>query len=359
MASPITPSLLPTGLYDLLPPQAAHERRVSGGLMEAFERFGYDQISPPLMEFEASLLAGKGAALSSQTFRVMDPYSQEMLGFRPDITMQVARIATSRLGESPRPLRICYNGNTLRVRGEGGQHTRQHRQAGIELIGDASPQADAEVLAVALEALQALGLKDLVVDLNLPGVVAAVLADAQVSDAEARMIHAAVECKDAGALATIKGLNADARSVLEALVASAGGWEKAIAALDAVKLPASAKQQMEHVKAVVSHVKAIGVDATLTLDAVENRGFEYHSAISFSLFARGVAGELGRGGRYTIPHENGTAEAATGLTLYVNTLMQVVPVAKQQEAVAVARGTTLAECRKLHAAGKITHWTAK
>ena len=351
MTNPTSPSLLPTGLYDLLPPQAAHERRISGGLMEAFERFGYDQISPPLMEFETSLLAGKGAALSGQTFRVMDPYSQEMLGFRPDITMQVARIATSRLDENPRPLRICYNGNTLRVRGEGGQHTRQHRQAGIELIGDASPEADAEVLAVAVEALQGLGLKDIVVDLNLPGLVTAALNNAKV---DAHAIHAAVEAKDVGALSGLA--DAKLKTLLEALIASAGGWDKAIAALDKISLPNAAKAQVAHVKAVVAQLQKLGVTATLTLDAVENRGFEYHSAVSFSLFARGVAGELGRGGRYSIPRAEGDAEAATGLTLYVNTLMQVVPVAKAAETVEVARGTTLAECRKLHASGKRVKW---
>ena len=326
--------------------------------MEAFERFGYDQISPPLMEFETSLLAGKGAALSGQTFRVMDPYSQEMLGFRPDITMQVARIATSRLDENPRPLRICYNGNTLRVRGEGGQHTRQHRQAGIELIGDASPEADAEVLAVAVEALQGLGLKDIVVDLNLPGLVASVLQNAKVNEAATRAIHAAVEAKDVGALSGLADVKV--KALLEAMIASAGNWAKAVAALDALNLPDAARQQIQHVKAVVKQLEKLGVAATLTLDPVENRGFEYHSAVSFSLFARNVAGELGRGGRYSIPSDAaGGAEAATGLTLYVNTLMQVVPVAKAAEIIEVPQGTSLAECRKLHASGKQTRWAKK
>lgn len=342
-------SLLPIGLYDLLPPQAAHERYISGHLAESFEAFGYLQVSPPLMEFEATLLAGKSAAaLAPQTFRVMDPKSQGMMGFRPDITLQVGRIASTRLADWPRPLRLAYGGSTLRVKGEGREGARQWRQAGIECIGITSPQADAEVIAVAVQAVSALGVKELVLDITLPGLVGLLLADDAVDAAQRTALLHAVECKDVGSVRAIKPTGYAAS--LPALIASAGEAKAVLDALERIPLPAAGKEQVVYVKAVIAQLEALGVPVELTLDPVENRGFEYHSLISFSLFTRAGQSELGRGGRYAIaPH--GEGEGATGMTLYVNTLMDAVPVREQAERILVSAELSLDECLRLQALG--------
>jgi len=126
--------LLPAGLADLLPPDAAREMRAIDAAIERFAAFGYERVKPPLVEFEESLLGGPGAALASQTFRLMDPVSQRMMGVRPDMTVQVARIAVTRLKHEPRPLRLSYGGNVIRVRGNALKPERQFAQVGTELI---------------------------------------------------------------------------------------------------------------------------------------------------------------------------------------------------------------------------------
>jgi len=120
--------LLPAGLADLLPPDAAREARAVDVAIERFAAFGYERVKPPLVEFEESLLGGPGAALSPQTFRLMDPVSQRMMGVRPDMTVQVARIAVTRLKHEPRPLRLSYGGNVIRVRGSALKPERQFAQ---------------------------------------------------------------------------------------------------------------------------------------------------------------------------------------------------------------------------------------
>lgn len=346
-------SLLPAGLYDLLPPKAAHERHVSGKLVEAFERFGYAQVSPPLMEFEASLLAGRGAsALSSQTYRVMDPQSQQMMGFRPDITLQVGRIATVRMAEHARPLRLSYSGSTLRVKGEGKERARQWRQAGIELIGAQDPGADAEVIAVAVHSIAALAVEELVVDINFPGLVKLLLDDADVPAAQQAAIENAVECKDAGWIeaANLKG----AAAHLPALIDAAGDAKAGMEALKKLKLPTAAREQVEYVQSVIDRLRALDVPVEITIDPVENKGFEYHSHVSFSLFSRASQSELGRGGRYTIVSAEGQEEAATGATLYVNTLMDAVPLQPFVDTVLVGGDIAMAECLALQEKGFIT-----
>src|SRR3546814_15536656 len=108
--------LLPAGLQDVLPPLAAHESAVVERLIACFQAQGYERVKPPLLEFEEALLTGAGAAVASQTFRLMDPVSQRMMGLRADMTPQVARIATTRLKKAPRPLRRCYGGPVRQVR---------------------------------------------------------------------------------------------------------------------------------------------------------------------------------------------------------------------------------------------------
>jgi ATP phosphoribosyltransferase regulatory subunit HisZ len=147
--------------------------------MEGFAAHGYQRVKPPLLEFEDSLLAGSGAAVAEQTFRLMDPESQRMMGLRADTTPQVARIATTRLAHAPRPLRLSYAGQCLHVRGSQLAPDRQIAQAGIELIGCDNPAADAEIVLVGAEALASVGLMRTSFDFTLPTLVPILLDDAE------------------------------------------------------------------------------------------------------------------------------------------------------------------------------------
>src|ERR1700710_2560727 len=146
---PPNPALLPAGLRDLLPPDAETEASAVEALMTVFAAHGYQRVKPPLLEFEDSLLAGSGIAVADQTFRLMDPDSQRMMGLRADTTPQVARIATTRLTGAPRPLRLSYAGQCLRVRGSQLAPDRQGGPGGIWVVGGDRPRADAETVVVA------------------------------------------------------------------------------------------------------------------------------------------------------------------------------------------------------------------
>src|SRR5947199_285769 len=124
------PALLPAGLYDLLPPEAQVEAEVTARLTGVLASHGYERVKPPLVEFEETLLLGAGSAMASDTFRIMDPISHRMIGVRADMTPQVARIAATRLAHRPRPLRLSYAGQVLRLKGSEMRPERQIGQAG-------------------------------------------------------------------------------------------------------------------------------------------------------------------------------------------------------------------------------------
>ncbi len=320
MNETLHPALLPSGLADVLPPDAAIEAEAVARMVAVLTSQGYERVKPPLMEFEENLLSGAGAAMAKETFRLMDPISQRMIGLRADITPQVARIAGTRLGKSPRPLRLCYAGQVLRVKGSQLRPERQVGQVGAELIGSDAVEADVEAVSLAAEALQALGVAALSVDLTLPTLVPAVAAALGLADEVMDRLRTALDHKDAAAVAAIGGRAAE---ILGQLLASAGLAATALKALAGLDLPASALAERSRLQEVVARLERAAPGLSITVDPVENRGFEYHTGISFTFFARGVRGELGRGGRYRTG--NGGGEPATGFTLYTDTILRALP----------------------------------
>lgn len=338
-------ALLPAGLRDILPLDAEHEASVVSRLMAHFAAQGYERVKPPLIEFEETLLAGAGAATAPQCFRVMDPHSQKMMGVRADMTPQVARIATSRLAGAPRPLRLSYAGQVLRVKGSQLRPERQFGQAGIELIGSDSAAADAEVAVLAAEALSELGVAGVSIDLSLPTLVPTLLDELKLSAEDS--LRGSLDHKDAAGVAALGGV---AAPILSALLSAVGPAERALAILTGLDLPPAAAAVRDRLAQVVALIGEAAPELTLTVDPVENRGFEYHTGIAFTLFGRNLSGELGRGGRYLA----GGVEPATGATVFMDSVLAVLPGSNPPRRILVPAGTPRAWAQALRAQGWVT-----
>jgi ATP phosphoribosyltransferase regulatory subunit len=349
------PALLPTGMHDLLPPEAETEAAVVARLMATLTAHGYERVKPPLVEFEETLLSGAGAAMATSTFRMMDPVSHRMIGVRADMTPQIARIAATRLGGAPRPLRLSYAGQVLRVRGSEIRPERQVGQVGAELIGAAGPVADVEAIAVAGAALAALDVPHLTVDITLPTLVPAVAEAYGIGGEYAAALRAALDHKDAAAVTVLAG---KAGKLLERLLFAAGPAAATLAALDRLELPGRARVERARLGTVLDGLAVAAPELKVTVDPVENRGFEYHTGISFTFFAgrsatHGTFGELGRGGRYDAG-DAAAPEPATGFTLYTDTILRALPEALPHRRVLLPLGTDCTRAKALRAAGWVT-----
>jgi ATP phosphoribosyltransferase regulatory subunit len=315
-------ALLPAGMSDVLPPHAAFEAETVERLMAAFAGYGYERVKPPLIEFEDTLLSGSGAALASQTFKLVDPLSQRTLALRADMTMQIARIASTRLAHRPRPLRLGYAGQVVRVVGSELRAERQFGQVGAELVGVHCPRADVEIIAMAAGALADLGAEGLSVDLGLPTLVPFIVREDACGDEARSALRTALDCKDAAAVAALApAIGAAEAALLSRLVGAAGAPDATIAALEAADLPPLAAAERAGLIDVYAHVGRAAPWLDVSIDVVEYRGLEYHSGVTFSLYAKGVRGELARGGRYTV----GDGEPATGVTLIMDTVLESLP----------------------------------
>lgn len=341
-------ALLPAGLMDVLPPAAAFEARTVERLMRHFGAFGYERVKPPLIEFEETMLAGSAEALAAETFRLMDPLAQRLLALRPDMTMQVARIASSRLAHRPRPLRLGYAGQVMRVRGSQLRPERQFGQVGAEIVGSDAAAADVEVIIMATSALAELGVGGLTVDLGLPTLVPAMLAAAPLAAAAERRLRLALDRKDEAAIATMApALGEAVAAMLARLVASSGPAESALAVLAGLDLPAAAAAERARLASVHDRLHREAPSLTLTIDAVESRGFEYHTGVTYALFAAGAADEIGRGGRY----QTQAGEAATGVTLFVDAVLRALPRPRQEPRLLLPADTPLDAAHELRRHG--------
>ncbi|MGN7439173.1 MAG: ATP phosphoribosyltransferase regulatory subunit [Alcanivorax sp.] len=350
-------ALLPNGFVDILPPHAEGEARSIDTLMDIFRSNGYLRIKPPILEFEDSLLApGPGERLALETFRLMDPVSHRMLGVRSDITAQVARIVSSRLANEPRPLRLTYANDALRTRGSQMRTVRQFTQVGCELVDNTQAlYPDIEICVLSILGLKSLGLKDLTLDLTVPGFVADLMNDIDEDDqpkakkaVEQRDVEVlnALSAKAAGLIATAMQASGDAQNAFDVLAGQQFGDE----------IQAKLDQLKSLCQGIQDAFKSLDIDdVRITVDLIEQSGFEYHKNYGFTLFAADSRGELGRGGSYDIHFgQKLSSETARGFTLYMDTISRLIDVEPNEKSVFVPVDTPWHTVKDLQAQGWVT-----
>ena len=300
--------LLPAGLSDVLHPNAKIQAKKIETLLDTFSSFGYLRIKPPLVEYEDSLLSeGPGNVLKDSTFRIMDPLSQKMMALRSDMTAQISRISSTRMSHLPRPLRLSYSGDVLRVNGDSFNMERQKTQVGAELIGDESETIDAEIILVCLESLSSIDIYDITLDLNLPFLRAYLLKNIPVSSRDS--INEAIDRKDKN---VIKKLKTDSALQILKLMEASGDYESSKVNLSHLCSNDFLAKPIDYLLNVAKIIKVNNPLVNITLDPLENRGFKYHSGLSFTIFSKIFRGEIAKGGRYLTVSD----ETATGCTIY-------------------------------------------
>lgn len=310
------PDLLPEGLEDRLPREAAAGQRVMRAMLDAMDAHGYDRVTPPLIEFERSLAGRMSGIRTRRMFRFVDPSSLRTLALRSDITPQVGRIAETRLADAPRPLRLSYAGQVATIRGDALDPARERLQVGAELIGRDTVAAAAEIAGLAIEALAAAGARGISIDFTLPDLVDTLAASAlPLAPERIEPVRRQLDAKDAGGLVAAGG------DAYLPLLYATGPFEPAIARLAEIDAGGALASRIDGLRSIAA---SLGASAKITLDPTERHGFEYQSWFGFTLFAEGVRGSLGRGGTYRIGREDGEGEVATGFSLYPDGLVETL-----------------------------------
>jgi ATP phosphoribosyltransferase regulatory subunit len=308
---------LPKGVRDFLPLRAAKVEYLQQQLRAVYTAWGFRPIIPPQLEYLDVLERGLGDGLQSRTFRFDDRQSSRLLAFPPDITPQIARIVASRMAEVALPLRLCYVGRVLRHAEQQAGKEREIFQSGVELIGLDSPEADAEMIAMAIEALSVVGAESFTVDIGQVEFFRGVMDGLPLDNRVAAKIADAILRKDNSELAKLVGqvpLADSEKAEILALPRLFGGREVLERAEKVVSNDRS-RRALDSLAQVLDVLEIYGVLDHVTIDLGELRGLQYHTGITFQGFLAGVGQSVCSGGRYNnLTAQYGFDAPATGFT---------------------------------------------
>ncbi len=319
--------LLPDGVDEVLPPRARVLEEMRRRILDLFERWGYEYVMPPVVEYLDSLLSGIGEDLDLQTFKITDQITGRMLGVRADITPQVARIDAHRLPTSA-PQRFCYMGSVLHTRPDKFAGSRNPLQIGAELYGHAGIEADAEVMTLLLELLAVAGIAPVTLELGHMGLFHAICELAHFDRAlESRILERLLmkdECGLAEALAATQAAPAVVEH-LHALLELNGDDSVLAKARDALqRAPASVVAALDDIERLIALVRERVPAADIHLDFAELRGYRYHTGVMFAAYTPAAGRAIAWGGRYdNIGHSFGRPRPATGFSTDLKVLVSL------------------------------------
>jgi ATP phosphoribosyltransferase regulatory subunit len=288
---------IPPGVQCFVGDEARRRRRIERVVLSVFEGWDYEEIIPPLFDY-ADVFTGE--ALSARTYSFVGR-DGSVLALRPDFTSLLAKIAAGRLHDRPAPIRLYYSGEVVRYEPPKAGRQSELFQMGLEHLGGEPRAADAEVLTIAAESLERLGVEGFVLTLGHVGVFTGLLSGAVLEGSRLEELRERVEAKDArGVRAVLEGedLSPSAKGALERLTALAGGPEILDQAAAAVADCPAAAAAVTELRAVTDALVAAGLESRVAVDLGEVRGLDYYTGLVFRVFAPGLGFEVGGGGRY-------------------------------------------------------------
>ena len=158
--------LLPIGLYDLLKDEAKINQQTIDLLLQSFYGNDYELIKTPLIEFEESFALNR--KVDEQSFKMVDNFSGKTLVLRSDITPQIARLVATKFQNISDPIKLCYVGDVVKTKNDNLYADRQLTQAGIEMIGEDSCDANIEVIELILKSLKKIKIENLMINFCYP-----------------------------------------------------------------------------------------------------------------------------------------------------------------------------------------------
>ncbi|MDE2572864.1 MAG: ATP phosphoribosyltransferase regulatory subunit [bacterium] len=288
---------LPAGTRDWLPGELAAKRALEAALRAVFARFGYQEAATPGFERFDVIEAGLGEALAAESFRFTDRRGTTM-ALRPEMTTPIARLVSTRLRNGPMPLRLCYVAPVYRYEEPQEGRMREFTQAGVELIGNASVEADVEIMLTALEALDAAGLPDACIDVNHVAIVDAVLREVGLQPDEARVVKSLLGRRNLVALRAFCGERGDPKvQVLPELALLRGGTEVLERLLRYVPHP-RVDGGIARLRAILARAESLSMGHRIAIDFALLRDFEYYTGLVFEAYVPELGFSLLGGGRY-------------------------------------------------------------
>lgn len=315
----------PDGVQDILFEECYLKRNIEAKLRELFRVNAYQEVETPTIEFYDAFASDK--ALPQETmFKFFDQQGR-ILVLRPDITIPVARVAATKCREMKYPLRFSYIGNVFRYNDFGGGKQNEFTQAGVEILGTNTPESDAEVIAIAINAMKASGLENFQVDIGQVEFFKGLMEETGLSDESIEQIRLLIDRKDfvgVGELLNGSSIREDLKKLILELPGFFGSTD-VIDRVEAMKVNKRSQDALENIRQVLGILEDYGLSQYVSVDLAMLRGLDYDTGIIFRGFTHGIGFPVLTGGRYDrLVGEFGMECPATGFSLGVNMIMMAL-----------------------------------
>jgi ATP phosphoribosyltransferase regulatory subunit len=315
----------PSGVKDYLPEAASKLRAIEWNVLQCMERWGYRQIITPTLEYYDTVGATSSTA-NDRLFKLLDNKGTTLV-LRSEMTAPIARVVSSLLKDEALPLRLSHHSNVFRAIEEEAGREAEFVQTGVELVGDGSAEADAEVIALAVACLKAAGVREFKIAIGhigfLNGVLRANLQD-RPEDQQA-LKEFLLGRNYVGYRHYLRGMDISeqAREQLEAILRLRGGQEISEEAAK-LALDEATSAAVGHLSGVWQALQVYGVTPHVLIDLTMIGNFSYYTGLIFEGYAEDLGFPVCSGGRYdNLLAQFGRPAPATGFALETNRIVQV------------------------------------
>lgn len=317
---------IPSGMQDTLPGECAGKRQLEEKLRHLFTLSGYQEIETPLLEYYDTLDDATYGYRPEHVWKTFDPQGR-ILAVRPDSTIPAVRLASGRLKEAPLPLRLCYVQPAVKFQSETISLLCEDAQAGVELMGEGSAQGDAEIIAMAVEALKAAGLRDFLIELGQVQFVSGFLQEAGLTDAQCTALRELMAHRKTLDMQLYLDKLPIEKDVSQRLMRLPQLFGDATVLDEAEQLTSSPAclAAIAHLRQVLAILQEYGCADCVSIDLGLTQQANYYSGMVFHALCAEMGQPLLSGGRYDgLPAQFGREMPATGFALSIKLMMMAL-----------------------------------
>ncbi|MDQ2087687.1 ATP phosphoribosyltransferase regulatory subunit [Herbivorax sp. ANBcel31] len=316
----------PEGVQDILISECYHKKNLEGKMRKVFRSYGCYEIETPMVEFYDVFSSEKEIAPQETMFKFFDKEGR-ILVLRPDITIPIARVVATKYKDANYPLKFSYIGNTFKYNESGGGRQKEFTQAGMEIVGVNTPEADAEIIAAAIDSVKELGLESFQIDIGQVEFFKGLMEEADLSEEETEQMRVLIDRKDfLGVEELVKkhSIKEELKELIFSLPKLFGSVD-VIEKVEKYSINQRCINALENLRKIVEILEDYGLSKYVSIDLGMVQSLNYYTGIIFRGFTYGVGFPILSGGRYdSLVEKFGKKAPATGFSLGINMIMMAL-----------------------------------
>lgn len=313
----------PVGVRDIYGEECKNKQDVEKRIHDIFSSYGYSDIQTPTFEYFDIFNKERGSVASKNMYKFFDREGYTLV-LRPDVTPSIARSAAKYFMDEDMPIRFCYSGNVFINDSEYQGKLKEFTQIGIELIGDNTSDADAEVASMVIETLLKAGLTEFQLEIGQPQFFKGLVKESGLDEDTVEELRELLENKKYFGIEDVLD-KANIKEELKQIFLGFQYYFGSIEMIEEVKklnLNVECLNAIERLEKLYNILKIYGMEKYVSFDLSMLSMYDYYTGIVFKAYTYGTGDAIVTGGRYdNLLKQFGKDAPAIGCAVNLDRLM--------------------------------------